>query len=99
MRASGSQPVEHPANHEKPDGQEKAIDKVARAYDGAKGFTDHAQGTGRDAQSGDPFRKNAPEHDEREDQDTDRGQDADSIGTVVLRIWLLPSTPMFIVRC
>src|SRR6266699_128630 len=75
VRSAHSQSVEFPADREKPDREEQTVDKEARAYDGPKGLTHDAQDTGHDAQIGNALMENALEHDEREDQNAERGQD------------------------
>ena len=70
-----TQPVEFPADRDKPDWEEQTVDYVARADNGSKGLTDDAQSTSHDAQIGNAFRKDALQHDEREDQNAERSQD------------------------
>ena len=85
MGAPRTQPVEPPPGCEKPDRQEKTVDEVARANQRPQSLTDYAQNTSCNAERRNAFRKNAFEHEQRKDQDTNWGQDANSIGTIVLR--------------
>src|SRR5437763_1959737 len=79
-----SQPVEFPADRDKPDWEEQTVDVVARAYNGAKSLTDDADCASCYSQIGDAFVEDALQHDEREDQNAHCGQDTGSIHCVTL---------------
>src|SRR6266705_2149890 len=63
-----TQPVEFPADRDKPDWEEQTVDYVARADNGPKSLTDDADCASCYSQIGDAFVEDALQHDEREDQ-------------------------------
>src|SRR5579875_130708 len=87
MRFTGSPSgklEERPPDRGEPDEEEKPIDDIADSDYGFEGFRDDADAAGRDAEKDDGPLEGAPEHDDRDDQDTDRLQHADGTRDGVL---------------
>lgn len=79
-----AEPAEFPADREKPDLQKRTVAEVADAEQGPQGLIDGADGSSGDVQIGDALMEDATGHDEREDQDANRGQDTASIRDTIL---------------
>src|SRR5579875_139245 len=85
MRIACPQSVELPADHQKPDGQENAVDDIANAENGSETLAKDAQHASYYAQVGGALREDAFEHEQRDDQDANGFQNTHSCWDNILR--------------
>src|ERR1700693_2776595 len=79
------QPIESPADRDQPDHFEYEEDYVGEPDHGSEGLTQDAHAPRDYAQISDPSRKDASQHDQRDDQDADLQHDAGEVHSVGCR--------------